>query len=125
MLAKIKYLIAAVVLGLGLVGMATVPAAANAKEDLCAGITAGGGNCTEDGSSLTKVIRVVIQILSLVAGVAAIIMIIVGGLRYITSGGDASKVASAKNAIIYAIIGLVVVVFSQFIVRFVLEKTTT
>jgi hypothetical protein len=55
----------------------------------------------------------------------AVIMIIVGGLKYITSGGDSNNVSSAKSTIIYAIIGLVVVALAQFIVQFVLNKVTS
>jgi TRAP-type C4-dicarboxylate transport system permease small subunit len=49
-------------------------------------------------------------------------MIIIGGFRYIVSGGDQTSVTAAKNTIMYAIIGLVVVLFSQVIVRFVLTN---
>jgi hypothetical protein len=54
----------------------------------------------------------------------AVVMIIIGGLKYITSGGDSGNVTGAKNTILYAIIGLVIVALAQFIVRFVLSKTT-
>lgn len=130
MLQKIKLMIASLGLALGLAGMLSAPtfaasgSAGSAKNDVCNGITAAGGSCTESGQGLTNVIRTVINIISVVAGIAAVIMIIVGGLRYITSGGDSSKVASAKSAIIYAIVGLVIVVFAQAIVRFVLSETT-
>jgi hypothetical protein len=49
-------------------------------------------------------------------------MIIIGGFRYITAGGDSNNVSAAKNTIIYAIIGLVIVAFAQIIVQFVLNK---
>jgi hypothetical protein len=62
---------------------------------------------------------------SLVVGVVAVIMIIIAGFKYITSGGDSGNVTSAKNTILYAIIGLVVVALSQFIVKFVLGRITT
>jgi len=65
----------------------------------------------------------VINILSLVVGVIAVIMIIVGGLKYIMSSGDSNNINSAKNTILYAIIGLVVVALAQVIVKFVLAKT--
>ena len=55
--------------------------------------------------------------------IAAVIMIIWGGFRYVTSGGDSNKVSSAKNTIIYAVIGLIIVALAQFIVKFVLDKT--
>ncbi len=51
-------------------------------------------------------------------------MIIIGGLKYITSAGESSNVTSAKNTIMYAIIGLVIVALAQFIVRFVFERVT-
>lgn len=74
---------------------------------------------------VNSVITLVINIFSLIVGVAAVIMIIVGGLRYIISGGDSGNVTSAKNTILYAIIGLVVVALSQFIVKFVLAKVVS
>jgi hypothetical protein len=57
-------------------------------------------------------------------GIIAVIMIVYGGFRYITSGGDATKVTSARNTILYAIIGLIIVALAQFIVKFVLKKAT-
>ena len=53
-------------------------------------------------------------------GLISVIMLIFGGLRYITSGGDAKKVTDAKNTILYAIIGLVICVLSYAIVNFVI-----
>ena len=55
-------------------------------------------------------------------GIVAVVMIIIGGLRYITSGGNDTNVASAKNTLLYAIIGLIIVSLAQLIVRFVLNK---
>jgi len=57
--------------------------------------------------------------------VAAVIMIIVGGFRYITSGGDSTRVGGAKNTLIYAIVGLIIVALAQAIVHFVLNNATT
>jgi len=57
-----------------------------------------------------------------VVGIVSVIMIIYGGFKYISSGGDSGNVQSAKNTIIYAVIGLVVVAMAQFIVQFVLNK---
>ena len=72
--------------------------------------------------SVNAIITTVINIFSLVVGVIAVIMIIIGGIKYITSGGDAGGVSSAKQTILGAIIGLVIVALSQVIVRFVLQK---
>ncbi len=79
---------------------------------------------TDAGTRLDSIIKLVINIFSMVVGVIAVIMIIVGGLKYITSSGDSGNVTSAKNTILYAIIGLVVVALAQIIVRFVLNKAT-
>lgn len=67
----------------------------------------------------------IINIFSIVVGVVAVIMIIVGGFRYIISGGDSSSVQGAKNTILYAIVGLVIVVFAQVIIRFVLTNVAS
>jgi hypothetical protein len=49
-------------------------------------------------------------------------MIIFAGFKYVTSGGDSSKIGSAKNTLIYAVVGLVVAGLSQIIVRYVVTK---
>lgn len=109
---------------------ATVAAQAT-ESGLCQGanleVQPGSGTqgCTIEGDPTTTVndmLTLVINIFSLVVGVAAVIMIIVGGMRYIISGGDSGNVQGAKNTILYAIIGLVVVALAQFIVKFVLTK---
>lgn len=94
------------------------------KDDICAGVALTGGSCTGSGTGPTveSTIAVVINVLSLIVGVIAVIMIIIAGLRYITSGGDSNSTKGAKDTILYAIIGLVVVAMAQVIVRFVLSK---
>lgn len=84
-------------------------------------------SCSEEPNAEDRVngiIRLVINVFSLIVGVVSVIMIIIGGLKYITSGGDSGNVSGAKNTILYAIIGLVVVALAQVIVRFVLQKAT-
>lgn len=87
-----------------------------------------GKDCVETddqgGTKVDSVIKSVVRILGVVAGILAVIMIIVSGIKYITSGGDSSKIAGAKNALVYAIVGLIIVALSQVIVRFVLGQTT-
>ena len=73
---------------------------------------------------INRIVKTIINLLSAVVGIVAVIMIIVGGFRYITSGGNDASVTSAKNTILYAIIGLVVVALAQVIVRFTLSKLT-
>jgi hypothetical protein len=58
-------------------------------------------------------------------GAISVIMIIYGGIRYTTSGGDAKNVTAAKSTILYAVVGLVVAILAFAIVNFVITKLTT
>jgi hypothetical protein len=99
------------------------------REGLCDGVNlnpAGGSDCNAsvDNDNFGDLLTRVINIFSIIVGVVAVVMIIIGGLKYITSGGDSGNVSSAKNTIIYAIVGLIIVALAQFIVRFVLGNTS-
>lgn len=91
-----------------------------AKRQATEGCTANGAN--ED--SLNGLVGKIVNIISIIVGIIAVIMIIIGGFKYITSGGDAGKVTSAKNTILYAVIGIVIVALAQFIVKFVLGQSS-
>jgi hypothetical protein len=94
-------------------------ALADAKSQLQAGANAaGGGGSPPD---LNTTIGKVVNLLSSLVGVLAVIMIIVGGFRYVTSGGNQENTKNARNTIIYALVGLVIVGVAQAIVRFVLK----
>ncbi len=84
------------------------------------------GQCetdTEEGAvEIQNIVSVAINIISIIVGVVAVIMIIWGGFKYITAGGDSGNVTTARNTIIYAIVGLVIVALAQFIVQFVLSR---
>jgi len=86
------------------------------------------GTCTQgnldDSTNLNNLIAKIINILSVIVGIVAVVMIIIAGLRYVTSGGKQESVTSAKNTILYAIIGLVIVALAQIIVHFVLKNVT-
>ncbi len=88
------------------------------NEDACAF----SGNKPEE--KINQLVATVVNLFSVIVGVVAVLMIIVGGFRYITSGGDSGNVSTAKNTILYAIVGLVIVALAQFIVKFVLAKAT-
>lgn len=62
------------------------------------------------------------NIVAYVAGAAAVIIIIVSGIRYITSGGDSNAIASAKNTIAGALIGLVVIVLARTLITYVIMQ---
>lgn len=105
-------------------------AAEGVLQNLCAGANldvntdcrTGGITDQQAQDRINKLIRTVINLFSLIVGVVSVIMIILGGLKYITSGGDSGNVTGAKNTILYAIIGIIIVSLAQFIVRFVLTK---
>jgi TRAP-type C4-dicarboxylate transport system permease small subunit len=99
----------------------------SAKDQACQGVTLGAGNGSCDpqaGVKVNNLLKTALRILSIIVGVAAVIMIIVGGFKFITSNGEAANVASARSTIIYAIVGIIVVAFAQVIVRFVLHKSS-
>jgi magnesium-transporting ATPase (P-type) len=71
-------------------------------------------------TDLTKNIGNIINIMIGVIGIAAVIMLIIGGFRYVFSQGDEKGVKGAKDTILYAIIGIVVALLAFAIVNFVL-----
>lgn len=132
---KIKLLIAgALAAAVMLPVFALIPAAAQAASgDVQKGLTCGangeipppGATCSieTDGDPSQKVqdlVSSIISIFSWVVGILSVIMIIYGGFRYVTSGGDSGNVTAAKNTIMFAIVGLVIVALSQVIVKFVI-----
>lgn len=64
----------------------------------------------------------IIQTVTLLTGAVSIIMIMVGGFKYIVSGGDGPAIKAAKDTILYAVVGLVVAIFAQTIITFVLSN---
>ncbi|HYF96557.1 MAG TPA: pilin [Patescibacteria group bacterium] len=133
MIKKIKRIIAGT-LAASLLSLGVFPALALAQPDIqnstCQGSTLQFGSDTtcedtaESEEGVNDLIATVINIFSVIVGIVAVIMIIYGGFRYITSGGDSSKITDAKNTILYAIVGLIIVALAQFIVKFVLAKAT-
>ena len=135
MLQKIKMLILSASSLLTLVAAAvpvTVSAQASIQGNLCQGakldvsdtVTGKTGCDTEGVGGFQKTLNRIINVISLIVGVVAVIMIIYGGFRYITSGGTSEKVTSAKNTILYGLIGLIIVALAQVIVKFVLKEAS-
>lgn len=62
------------------------------------------------------------QVIVYITGIVSVVMMFIGGFKYAISAGDSSGVQSAKNTILYALVGLVVTIFSQVIVSFVLSR---
>ena len=119
------------VLAPGLVpALASVAVADNISSAVCSGtnIAANGSSsstgCTGSSTAsvtLQPLAAQVVNIFSIIVGVVAVLMVIYGGFKYITSGGESGNVSGAKNTLIYALVGLIVVAVAQFIVHFVLS----
>ena len=62
------------------------------------------------------------NVMLFVVGAISVIMVIVGGLRYVISGGNSSNITAAKNTILYAIVGLIIAIMAYAIINFVLES---
>jgi hypothetical protein len=137
MLKGLHIKIATLLVGFSFIAMPlAVPAMAYAAADITNCLAEGSTLIVTNGSDcgtpstaggvtrINTLITDVINIFSAIVGVISVIMIIFGGFQYITSGGDSGKVGTAKTTIIYAIVGLIVVAFAQFIVQFVLNKVT-
>lgn len=113
----------------GAVLVAPVPAFADSKSQVCQGVNTtagatGGADCSGGASDINNIITVGLNLFSVIIGIVAVVMIMVGGFKYITAGGDSGNITNAKHTIMYALVGLVIVAMAQFIVQFVLDKAT-
>jgi hypothetical protein len=85
-----------------------------------------GAACSQGGSQKDTlfgnggIFTVIANTLIFLIGAISVIYLIVGGLRYVTSGGDSKAVTAAKDTILYAIVGVVVAVVSFALVQFVI-----
>jgi len=125
----IQKIVTPVVIAFALLGGTMTFSSTDANAAACApGSSA--KDCILDGSSvktgtgnksITELIKTVTDILLFVLGAIAVIVIVIGGIRYAVSGGDSSAVTGAKNSILYAVIGLVVALLAYAIVHFVVD----
>ena len=72
----------------------------------------------------TGIFTQIVSVMLFLVGILSVIMLIFGGLRYIISRGESKAVESAKNTILYAIVGLIVAIMSYAIVNFVVTSFT-
>ncbi len=117
----------------GLVGYIAAPVSVLAvdvlnpvcKDNPAAAACQGNTNQSTSGNEIYGPDGILTKVASLVAvivGVASVIMIIIGGFKYVTSSGDPGNIKSAKDTILFAIVGILVAVTAQSIVIFVLSK---
>lgn len=96
------------------------------------GSVTAGVDCAADGSNLADtslfgdggIVPLMINTLLTLVGVVSVIMLIIGGIRYIISSGDQNAVTTAKNTILYAIIGLIIALLSYAAISFITGNLT-
>lgn len=82
------------------------------------GVNQIGGN---SGGSLESNIKTIVNMMLFILGAVAVVMIVIGGIKYTTSNGDASSIKGAKDTILYSVVGLVVAILAYAIVNFVVD----
>ena len=123
---KFKRFVLLIALVLGVIAVPTAPVGAINVFDgnACTGANADKSVCKGKNETIDPIVSAIVSVLLFAIGIVSVIMIIVGGLRYTTSNGDPSKVKSAKDTILYAVIGLVVALLAYAIVNFVVVQFT-
>jgi hypothetical protein len=76
------------------------------------------------GNTLSGILTKVLNIILGLTGLVAVIFLIIGGVKYITSGGNDKSVAAAKNTIMYAVIGIIVIFLAYVIVKVIANTIT-
>lgn len=104
--------------------VATYAAPAEKIQEGVNSVGGGSPDCTDaDGNpaacSVDNQVQVVVNILLFILGAIAVVMIVIGGIRYATSNGESSNIKAAKDTILYAVIGLIVAIMAYAIVNFV------
>ena len=118
-------LVPALVLGLRFVVAPEVALAASCNPDISTDPLNAGTECAQGAGTANSlfgaggIFQTITNILLFLIGAIAVIMLIIGGVRYVISGGDQAQVTSAKNTILYAIVGIVVAFLAFAAVNFV------
>lgn len=111
-------------LGVSVVAPALQPVAVHAQTTFDQGLS-DGANSAKGKDQQTDlfgdngVFKTVTNVLLFIIGAISVIMLIIGGIRYVVSGGDSSAVTGAKNTILYAVVGIVVAILAYAVVNFV------
>ena len=121
----IKNFILALTLSIGVLSplaLTQSASAVNPVQDACANSGSASSLCQNTaGNSVSSVVGIIVNVLLFVVGIISVIMIIISGLKYATSNGDTGNVTSAKNTLLYAVVGLIVAFVAFAIVNWVLK----
>lgn len=78
-------------------------------------------NKDSGGDQVGGIIKTIVEVLLMAVGAISIIMIVIGGILFALSSGDAQKAAKARSTILYAVVGLIISIFASAIVNFVFD----
>lgn len=121
----IKTFLPSIIVGALLLVTAISPIVGAENSSIQAGADAAKGtDQTEDLFGEQGIFRTITNVLLFILGAVSVIMIIIGGLRYVISGGNSTNVTAAKNTILYAIVGVIIALLSYAIINFVLNSFT-
>lgn len=112
----------AIVLGVGVLFVQPTAVHASAKNEITNGFNDAGGNAAGQITDLPAQARTIINTMLFMVGMLSVVMIIYSGLRYITAHGDKEQINSAKNTLIYSIVGLVIAILAYAIVNWVMGR---
>ena len=124
-ISKAKVLMALMCLAMVLTAVSPVslPVYADAKDEVKKGAdmtnSGGGGGSNQN---LPDIITTIINVMLFIAGALAVIMIIYGGIRYITAHGDEKQVKVAKDTIVYSVVGLIIAILAYALVTFIFDR---
>ena len=112
------------ILMIGLLGVFTPAVSAANGINICSNGNENSVYCKNKNTGETQVngiIKTIVEVLLMAVGAISIIMIVIGGILFALSSGDAQKAAKARSTILYAVVGLIVSVFASAIVNFVFD----
>lgn len=121
----------ALALGISMAAPLFTAAPVNAQAACTEGVEgglAGGANCAKGDDQQENlfgpsgIFKTITDVLLFIIGAISVIMLIIGGIRYTVSNGDSAAVTSAKNTILYAVIGIVVAILAYALVNFVITS---
>ncbi len=119
-ISKAKVLTAVMCLAMvfAAVSPVSLPVYADSKDEVQNGanMANGGGGSNQN---LPDIITTIINVMLFIAGALAVIMIIYGGIRYITAHGDEKQVKVAKDTIVYSVTGLIIAILAYALVTFI------
>ena len=122
-ISKAKVLMALMCLAMVLTAVSPVslPVYAGSREEAQNGakLVDGGGSAKQD---LPDIITTIINVMLFIAAALAVIMIIYGGIRYITAHGDEKQGKVAKDTIVYSVAGLIIAILAYALVTFIFDR---